>query len=265
MVLKYLTVEQMKEVTRRWVDPGEPRSLLESFTQTKGLLVDVERVHKGLLEYVPVPTVVKRVEEIRDIELVVDEAYDDALRGNYYTMSAQFNYTSDKELSAWLRTTRDALLPDGLAGTQKTLREESGAAQLLELKLRDELVKTRLSAIPVANGVSLYDKFLQQAELGKSLGPLEDQKDEALKSAASEVQGPTDAAVRRSHLEWISVVRLVERSLQLARPGKDVTEKIMGTLQKVADIAQQRRDAQISSQASVASSQEKTEPEKAES
>jgi hypothetical protein len=245
MVLKYLTVEQMKEASRLWVEPGEPRTLLENFNQTKGLLVDIERVHQGLLDYVPVSLVSRKVEEIRDAEQVVDEEYDDTLRGNYYTMTAQSNYVRDKALADWFRNTRDALLPDGLAGVQKTLREESGAAQLLSDKLLDGEIKQRLSGVPVGGGASLYDKFLRQVELGKSLGPLEDQKDEALKTAASEIPGPSDAAVRRSHLEWISVVRVLERSLQLARPGKEVIEKILGVLYKAAEIAQQRRDNAI--------------------
>jgi hypothetical protein len=251
MVLKYMTVQQMKEVSRSWVEPGEVRVLLESFTQTKGLLGDLERVHNGLLEYVPVPTSTKKIEEIRETEQSTDDEYDDLLRGNYYTLTAQSNYTRDKTLSAGLITVRNTLIPNGLGGTQQTLREESGAALFLESKLNDEAIKGLLKAIPVGDGVTLFDKFRRQAEVGKKLGPLEDQKEAALKEAANEHQGPSDAAVRRSHLEWITVVRTLERNLQLARLSEEAIEKILGSLRKTAEIAQQRRDAALKSLQSI--------------
>src|SRR5437773_1008975 len=140
MVLKYMTVQQMKEVSRHWVEPGEIRTLLESFTQTKGLLGDIDRVHNDLLEYSPELVASKEIEEIRGLEQFTDAEYDDLLRGNYHTLTAQANYTQNKELSATLIIVRNTLLPGGLAGTQLTLREESGAAHLLALKLEDQAI-----------------------------------------------------------------------------------------------------------------------------
>jgi hypothetical protein len=261
MVLKYFTVQQMKEVTRRLVEPGEPRAILESFIQTKGLLGDVERVHFGLLEYTPAPTATKKVEELRNLEQLTDERYDDLLRGNWYTMTAQANYASSKEASTWFLTTRDSLLPDGLGGTQKSLREESGASQFLASKLTDNALQARLTKVPVGEGLSLFDTLRLQAETGLKLGPLEDQKDEALAEAAHAAQGPSDAAVRRSHLEWISVMRLLERTISLVRPSPEITEKVLGLLQKTAEVAQQRRDATVKAAAEKATAEKPPEKE----
>ena len=254
MVLKYFTVQQMKEVSRHWTEPGEARELLASFPQTKGLLGDLERVSAGLLEYAPTPIAAKRVEELRDLEQLTDEEYDSLLRGNFYTFAAQINYAPNKDVATRLLNLRESLLPGGLAGTQRTLREESGAAFLLEEKFTQE-TKTVLTEIPVGGGLSLFDKFQQQVEAGKKLGLLEDQKEEAVKDASLEPKGPTDAEVRRSHMDWIAVVRVFESAVALANPDVASRNKLLGPLQQAAVIAKQRRDAALKAA-------EKSTPEK---
>lgn len=259
MVLRYLTVQQMKEASRRWVEPGEPRTLLEGYPQTRGLLGDIQQAHDGLLEYLPIPPLSKILEQIRDRQQSLDDSHDGLLRGSYRMLTAHADFAPNKEESKRILQLRDTLFPNGLNGTQLSFREQSGAAQLLEQRMTDE-VQSQLKQILVSEGQTLLDKVLLLISIAKQLGVLEDQKEEAAKTLTAQ-QGPSDGEVRRSHLRWMQVVRALEGSLRIARPGKEVEEKILGAVRTAAALAEEKHEAQKAAEAAAREAQQKKEDE----
>lgn len=238
MSLKALTTQQMKEVSRRWVEAGEAQSILTSLPTLQALLTEIQRVHEGLLENVEHTQADEALLAITEKLAQSDAAHDRLLRGIYRTLSAQADFASTPEEEGELLALRNRLFPRGLEGTQLTYREESGAAHLIESILTEERRAT-LKDIPAGPGENLLDKVARLLDHGKNIGALEDQR-EALRETASP-QGPSDHAVYQSRLAWIRVVRVLQSNAKLARLDAEAHEKLFGHLLRAEELADKRQ------------------------
>jgi hypothetical protein len=267
VALRNLNVQQMKEISRRWV--ADDRQKLEGIPQAKGLLPDIDGAHDGLLDYAPpTPTVSAALQAVRDEEVAVDERFDSLLRGSFRTLTAQADFAEIPEERARLLRLRDTLFPIGLAATRLSLREEAGDVLLLEARLSDEVkaqlqgIRTRTAPTTTGQERSLLDELQELIAKGKRLGALEDQKDELIKQAPAPA-GPRDSEVRASHLAWIAVARTLRENLKLARISPELHQALLGPLEVAEKIADARYAARKAEEEKAKAEAEKAKAQKA--
>lgn len=234
MAFKRLTTAEMVQISGPWVTAGNPaRDAILGEKALAGLLPRLEEAHKALHDTQP-GTGDPRLAALQEEEAAVDLQHDTYVRGSHMLLSALALLSPNAATGATFERLRDFLLPDGLDTTQKSYRNESGAASLLETRLAgDPSAKKQLKEIPVLKQ-NLGHFVTGWMTAAATLGKLEDEK--AL------ITGTTGEGARAqsARLQWIRAVNALVALADLSPLEEATDRQIFGAL-RLAEKAADRR------------------------
>ena len=212
MNTKIAEPSELYAVSLVWVDPKQERERLASKEATRGLLSLTESAHNKLQRAVQTETVSsKELEAAREEAEDFDEQYDDLYRGTFYFMTslAAFNPERREEYLGL----RNYLLPDELAGVNKSYSAEAGEAGLLQQRLSNEK-RAQLSIIQVESGVPLLTKIEKLIQVGVALGRAEKKKQDLLR-LQGESQPLSRSELNQIKAEWLVTARTLLSAIEL--------------------------------------------------
>jgi hypothetical protein len=205
MALKWLTIEEMNQVSAPWVAKGNPaKAAIESIPVLAALLPPLEAAHAGIFA-LRAQAEDPKVRVLSERQSVLDAQHDDLVRGIYHALTGLALVSG---AGTELLALREQLFPEGLGHTQMTYRGEAGHGAMVAARL-DAKLQARLKA------VNLHDKNLldlTQAWLGvtEQIGQLEDER-------ARLSPPPTPSAdITAARLAWIRIVNALQANAELA-------------------------------------------------
>lgn len=216
MALRNLSTETMLALSSAWTDPERDRPALEASAETAALLPKLDAAREGLAATARPALVIEAERELAELqaeEVNVDRVHDRKLRGIFYLLTALAELADDPRDAEARRALRDALLPIGLAATQRSYLEEAGDIEALDQRLNDEQ-REELGRVPVDHGRTLADEIGAWTSSARKLGELEGKRAEL---AAKRSAKPSDRAssVAKGRNRWIRVVDTIIRSIAL--------------------------------------------------
>lgn len=230
MALYRLSTETMIDLSKAWTITR--RRELEVIPQVATILPIMDSAHKGLFVFTGKESnEVSAVKTLSKKQSNADQQHDDYYRGGFYFLTSQVSLCAalDREEEVQvLQDLREHLYPDGLFGVTRSYSEETGAADLLERRLTDD-IKDKLKTFLVRPGLTMLDVIELQIKKARELGELEEEK---RRLVAFEAQNPTPSLgdERRARFDWIEAVRMLERTLRLAVRQKTTTEQAANSL-----------------------------------
>lgn len=238
MALKRLTTGEMAHVSEDWVNPkSEAHQAILATPELAALIPRVEAGHKGL--HATQPKVDDaRLTKVQEKAAGFDLRHDEIVRGAYWLLTSLAWLAGAGETAESLLRLRDFLFPDGLETIQKSYREESGAASLLETRLAgDAAMKKQAKDVPVfkTNLLHYIDELLRVA---KALGVAEQERAQ-LAAAAAGQSDPQKVLDARN--KWIRAVNLVQAVAADADLPEETTRIIFGALQLAEKAADKRK------------------------
>ena len=229
MARQQLAAADMVRLSAPWTDrKGAVRKLLEAIPEVGFLLPRVDRAHQTLERYMappPDPELARLAAEAAETDL----RFDALVRGTHMLLTGLSSLLDD---GTALLTLRDALLPDGLALTQRTYGEEAGEARRLETRL-DARARKELKALPVGKK-DLCAIVEEIVALGKRLGEIEDER-------ARRTQAPADRVdLLKARNEWVKTAGALAGLIELLGIDAAKETQILGPLRQAEKAAEQR-------------------------
>lgn len=227
MSLKYLSVDEMLELTRTWVDMAHAdRRVLARMSSVGGLLPLVDEAHRELDVAKDEP----HAPPARDLTaklMAKDLRHDSYVRVTFYALEAHIHLAiakgHDKPANE-LKQLKHKLLPDGLSLVDYSYREESSQARQLEARLTAE-DRAVLAHIPISDA-TLLDAVNAWIRAGKQLGKLQQEHEaERLKPKGDRLQDARN--------KWVRAVKTVRMVLDLMGQEK---REIQGILDKISGL-----------------------------
>jgi hypothetical protein len=231
MALKRLTTGEMVSLSGPWVDPDhDDRTTLTAIPVLASLLPQIDGSHQGLLEAQPKAATPERVIAIQKEQRSLDGRHDDLCRGAYYLPMALAYLTKDKSLAEALIVLQSVLLPEGLALTQKSYREEAGQAKLLESRLAPEHI-TLLKKLKTLDG-TLWDAVREWISVAGQLGALEDERTGAMDDGSS---GGDGVKARNRWIRTVNAMRTLLALVEEEHPGAHAILRRIEEAERKAD------------------------------
>ncbi|MSP60216.1 MAG: hypothetical protein EXR72_07720 [Myxococcales bacterium] len=219
MALKDMSTAQMIHLTSPWVTKDHPdRAALAAIPCTAALLPILEAAHADLLAAQPYVSEPERLSFLQVQERDIDLRHDDLMRGVFAMVTGMAFLARDMETRALYTAVRDLCLPDGIAATQRTYKEEAGEALLLKARLTPE-ARALLARVKTPEG-SLADAVGDWMALAGQLGQLEEERDGLIGSA------PRPADRRAARNQWIRTVNTIAANLDLVGGASVIRERI---------------------------------------
>jgi hypothetical protein len=219
----------MTSISQSWLDR---RQEIEEIPQTKGLVINIEGVHKGLALTVVSPSENQQIREIVNKILSKDNRHDNLLRVGFshcITLAAYAASKDDDEEENSFLNLRKFLYEKGMGGTVLPYDEQEGVALRLEGRL-DATMRARLTGILIQlNGVNVTLLSIVEAQIAtaKEIWALEKQR-RALEAAPDSTPKPSD--LRRARNAWIEAARAFETNLKLAVQAQTTTQEKANSL-----------------------------------
>ena len=210
-------VPTMVAVSDPWVDDAKDKPLLEAQPLIAGLVPILVSSHRGLLRIRITPSDLEaKAKALSDLAFALDNDHDARYRALHavFTGCAAVSEAPQREV---LESLRDELLPEGLAGTQRTYLAESGAVELADSRITPEKEQI-LKGVEVA-GKNLFQLFNEWVAVGRKLGDVE--RERARLSETTETR-TTAKDVQQARYTWI---RAVKALLVLLDLKSDITEE----------------------------------------
>jgi hypothetical protein len=223
MALRNLSTETMLALSSAWTDPQRDRPALEA-SVAAALLPSLDAAHAGLAATARPAVVAESERELAELqaeEAQVDRVHDRKVRGTYYILTALAEYADDPDVAETRLALRDALLPAGLAATQRSYLEEAGDVEALAQRL-DDGQREELGRFSAGDGRTVADEVDAWISSARKLGELEGKRAElvAKRSANAPARASSVAGARN---QWIRVVDTVARAITL---GDDVAPRL---------------------------------------
>ncbi len=242
MALKRLFTGEMVHVSEEWVKDGtEANSAILATPQLAGLLPLVDTAHQALHKAQP-KAVDPRLAKLQEKAAGLDLRHDEVIRGVYGLLTALASLAGAGLTADGLLRLRDLLFPDGLEATQKSYREEAGAATLLKTRLAaDAAAKKQLKDIPVfKHNLSHYiDELFKVAQ---ELGAAEQERAQLAPAAG----GSSDAQrTLEARNQWIRAVNALVSVANATQVSEDARRTIFGALQLAEKTADKRKGSPL--------------------
>lgn len=230
MAFKRLSVDEMVKLSQPWVTPGDEANVaIQKIPLLAALFPHIQVAHVGVYS---VNTRAENQKAWRLCELAcdLDARHDELVRGIHgsLTMLAQTTELSEEYLRL-----RDLLLPEGLAHTNKTYREESVHAAIVAARL-DPATRACLRAINF-NGQNLDDLVADWVATAKKLGAVEEDRTHLSPSSAA-----LAAEINMARLRWIRTVNTLVASSLLVTLDAHTDKVIFGDLRQAERTANTR-------------------------
>ena len=229
MAYRDFTNSTMVELSSAWVDPEKNRSLLAGFPQTAGLLSNLDQTHANIVRVAPTEDALrKQIDDLTKALFDLDKTHDRKRRGVYHVLTGLSDLVDDPTRQADLITLRDAILPNGLQGTQVSYIDQAGNARILEQRLTDTQ-RAALEAINVLD-TNLMLELAAMLDAAKLLG---DKVEERRPLQARFDQDPnkiTPIDVLNARNAWVRTARLIEQVLHLTDATEAQLDLLLGPL-----------------------------------
>ncbi len=211
-------VPTMIGISDPWVDDEKDKPILESMPLTAGLVPILVTTHNrlALLRLIPSETE-KVMHSLSERAGVLDLAHDEKFRSLYWLLIG-IAAASENERRAEIEEVIDTLMPDGLAGTQKSFLAESGAVELAVSKMHPK-IEGILKGI-VVDGKSCLERFDEWTASGRELGDVERERARITKKQAQNVVTAKD--VVKARFKWIRAVNVLVELFDL---DEDIPEE----------------------------------------
>ena len=233
MALRSLSLGEMIQISRAWVEAGAAKTILDSIPEMKSVSRRLEEGHAALLAIQPEP---------EDPELArlttegaeVDARHDNLIRGVHGLLTALAALAAEPAQAEELTRLRDLLLPGGTGVVIRSYREEAGEG--LRLAQRIGPVMGKLTTIPIPGG-NLMHAVNEWLACARRLGEIEDKRGE---KAMKQTRAPGALEVSRLRDQWVRAARALESMLDMigVEPAKQAV--LLGPLRE-AEAAADRR------------------------
>lgn len=239
MALIRMTTPEMVQISAPLVTEGNAaRDAILNVPELAGLIPRLEAAHNALHDTQPGPDD-PRLAALQEKEAGVDLRHDTIIRGSHMFLTALALLSPDTDTAATFERLRDFLLPAGLDTTQKTYREEAGAASLLETRLAgDPAARKQLKDIPVLrqNLGHFVEGWMKEAA---RLGELENER-----AAITGTPG-TGARVVAARHQWIRTMNALIANAALIELDEATDRLIFGALRLAEKTADRRGKAPV--------------------
>lgn len=232
MALKYLTLDEMIDLSHAWVNPqNDAHRCIARQAKLSALLDDLARAHARLLEVPPPPESPQR--DALAAEASAKDAEHDRLAGGIYGLLTALGQLDPQ--GAELLALRDTLMPEGLSKVvHGSYRAQAGNARRVRAQLNAEL-RAGLKRVHLRRG-TLLDHVEAWLDAGEALGALEEQRS---RLDAASVPGP-GRALNDARNVWIRTVNALESLAALAELDADSERLVFGALREAEARAVQR-------------------------
>ena len=230
MAFKRLSVDEMLKLSLPWVTPGEEANLaLLKNPLFAALFPHLQVAHVGVYS---VSTRAENQKAWRLCEQAcdLDARHDELVRGIHGSLTLLAQTT---ELSEEYLRLRDLLLPEGLAHTNKTYREESVHAAMVAARL-DPSTRSCLRAINL-NDQNLDDLVSAWFTTARKLGEVEEERTHLSPASAT-----LAAEINMARLRWIRTVNSLVASSLLVNLDRHTDNLIFGALRQAERTANTR-------------------------
>ena len=192
-------------------DSEQDKPLLESYAPTAGIMPHVVRAHNELLRIQFSPGKVKqKLIELAEKAATIDMAHDKAYRLLHNILNSLATIASG-ERKRKLETVRDALMPEGLSGTQASYLSEAGRVKVAASRITPEMETTLRET--VVEGYNLYDLYTQWQDAGEQLGQVERER---VRLSESEADGAiTLSDVQKARFLWVRTMNVLVDIIEL--------------------------------------------------
>lgn len=211
MSLKKWTTAQMLERSNHWLGTG--RAKLEALDETAGALSLLERAHETLEQTAKSdPEVADEMHKLTLALGQLDLLHDRRVRGIYHMLTGLGEALDDEKMAEALHSLRDTLLPAGINTTLLSYNEQADAAKNASEKL-DKEKRALLASVPMPHEESLLDQVQDWLRVGKEIGAMWEQREEAKVRSG----GITPSDTVRARNRWIGAVRVLLAALDAAQ------------------------------------------------
>ncbi len=242
MALKRLTTGEMAHLSEDWVnEKTAAHQAILATPELAGLLPRVEAGHRGLHDTLP-KQVDPRLAKVQEKAAAFDLRHDEIVRGGYWFLTSLAWLAGAGDAADGFLRLRDFLFPAGLDTTQKSYREESGAADMLSTRLaQNAAIKKQVKDIPVLkhNLLHYLDELFRVA---KALGAAEKERAQ-LATAAIGLSDPQKMIEARN--KWIRSVNALLAVAEDAELPEDTYRTIFGALQLAEKAADKRKGTPV--------------------
>lgn len=241
MSLKYLSADEMLQLTRTWVDMAHAnRRVLARMSSVGGLLPLVDEAHRELEAAKDDPSA-PPARDLTATLMAKDLRHDSYVRVAGYTLDAHIHLAIAKghdRTANELEHLKAKLLPDGLSLVDYSYREESSQARQLEGRLTAE-DRAVLAQIPISDA-TLLDAVNAWIRAGKELGKLQQEHE-------AERKKPKGDRLQLARNKWVRAVKTVRMVLDLMGQEKREIQGILDAIARLERAVEERmRDAGIS-------------------
>lgn len=245
MALKNLSTATMLALSSQWLDPKRGRKALEAHPRASAYVPDLEAVSHALLatESAPEAGGSTKLAQLTEEGVQLDQRHDRKARGLNLVLTGLAELSDDPDEARGYLELRDLLLPEGVAVTQRSYRDEAGNTQIVEARLEQlPAARALLHAIPLPHGRTLDAAAVHWFETGRDLGKLEARRDVLLheRDASKATQprvNPIDARNR-----WGRVTRALLAALDLDdSPDEALARHVVGPLRRAEAQADRRQ------------------------
>ncbi|MCG8420102.1 MAG: hypothetical protein MJE77_19405 [Proteobacteria bacterium] len=236
MALRSFSNDEMVALTGTWVTADhKDRELLASRPVLAALLPELDEAHEGVLNIQPYEETVERLDEIQEEQARLDVRHDNRMRGIHHRFLSEAYLTDDQDFIERLDDLHALIVPEGLASTQKTYREESGHGQRVSAQLTDDQHGT-LRDLATHDG-TLHDSVEEWAELAERLGELDRERTGILPPRHKSIRGDNLRARNR----WMRIIRTIRTNAELLGDDAEIAA-LLGRI-SIAEQQQEERAA----------------------
>lgn len=236
MALKTLTTAEMITLSARWTDPrSDAFQAITGIPTAAPVLTHLSAAHAGLLATQPKAPDSARLAALSEEAGAIDVRHDTVKRAVEGILAGFAEAAPDAAGAEPLLRLRQIVLPDGLAATQRSYRDEAGEGALLAERLTPG-VKDALGKLQTPFGTVL-DLVTEGISLAARLGALEDER---AKLSQAKPQPPTAADVVTARNKWIRATSALVSMLELHEPEPAMLDKLLGPLRQAEAVADRR-------------------------
>ena len=178
-----LPVDELIVISEAWVTPSTPQyKALMAVPEYATLMPRLTRTHQELLQKRNVQSSGSLKQLIADAQ-VLDERHDRLVRQIYGVLTAFAQVAATDADEEEIERLLALVLPDGLAATMRSYRQEAGATKSLADRLTDAH-RAMLKALPLPKGRTVLELVEELLKVGHELGELDWKRKEANEAVA---------------------------------------------------------------------------------
>ena len=229
-----LTTPEMAQISGGWFTEGAARTAIAATPALDALMPSMNTAHIGLRNVAPDVDMTVRLKQLADEGVGCDYRHDTTMRGTHVVFTGLSMLASTDVERDRLLALRDFVLPDGLAGTQKSYRGEAGEAALLTQRFEEEPARAaELDAmvLPVDGGITLRTVVNRWMSEATRLGEIDKERVALTGPGTASTTVITPAAARAAREAWMEQVRALRVVAAAVRLSPERHHAIFGELE----------------------------------